>query len=57
MYYNGHGVFVVDITTDFYCPVCEETYNLEGETNDTRDTAYADCEVCGWEIDKELYND
>lgn len=45
----------IDVVADFYCYVCDETYELEGGTEDDRTIAYANCEVCGTQL--ELYRD
>lgn len=51
LYYSGVDSAVVHTT--FFCPVCEDWYDLEGETAGSKLVAYADCEVCGYELESE----
>lgn len=56
----GSGINVKDIYTYFDCDDCDETYMLDGVTDDGGHMAYAECPDCkrmleeyigGWEKD------
>lgn len=43
----GSGVLAKDVHLSFYCLDCDETYDLDGQTDDGGYIAYADCPRCG----------
>lgn len=52
---RGSGIYSEDYNGYFYCSDCDKDFEeLDGQTDDSGNTAYSECPDCGKELEKEL---
>lgn len=54
---RGSGIYAEDWSGEMDCDTCEKTFEVDGQTNDWGDTAYATCPECGGELSKDISED
>jgi DNA-directed RNA polymerase subunit RPC12/RpoP len=54
---KGSGIYSEDYTGIFNCATCEKDFEIDGQTDDWKHTAYADCPECGAELEVDLTTD
>lgn len=50
----GSGIYSEDYSGVFYCSECDSEYDLDGSTDDSGNTAYAECPSCKAVLDKDV---
>jgi hypothetical protein len=50
----GSGIYSDNWSGFMFCDDCEEDVAVEGQTNDWKTQAYADCPKCGADLEKEI---
>ena len=53
----GSGIYAKDVYMTFNCVRCEEEVDLDGQTNDTQDVAYAQCPKCHDYLEEYLWDE
>lgn len=50
----GSGIYAENWSGTMFCDQCQSDVDVEGQTNDWKTQAYADCPKCGTELEKQI---